>query len=62
MGMEELGNLGVKNSLTLPSSPNKCFNSLRDENDEPIYTYTDPIMRNSVRNSIKGARCAALNQ
>ena len=38
MGMEELTNFGMKNSLTLPSLANKLFNSLRDENDEPIYT------------------------
>ena len=37
-GMEELTRFGVKNSLTLPSLANKYFNSLRDENDEPIYT------------------------
>ena len=44
MGMEELTNFGMKNSLTLPSLANNFFNSLRDENDEPIYTYTDPFM------------------
>ena len=62
MGMEELTNFGMKNSLTLPSLANKYFNSLRDENDEPIYTYTDPFMRNFVRKSIKGCRCNAFNQ
>ena len=62
MGMEELTNFGLKNSLTLPSLANKFFNSLRDENDEPIYTYTDPFMRNFVRKSIKGGRCNAFNQ
>ena len=62
MGMEELTNFGMKNSLTLPSLANKYFNSLRDENDEPIYTYTDPFMRNFVRKAIKGGRCKAFNQ
>ena len=62
MGMEELTGFGMKNSLTLPSLANKYFNSLRDENDEPIYTYTDPFVRNSVRRSIKGGRCNAFNQ
>ena len=33
MGMEELPNFVMKNSLTLPSSANKYFKSLRDEND-----------------------------
>ena len=41
---------------------NKYFTSLRDENDEPIYTYTDPFMRNCVRKSIKGGRCTSFNQ
>ena len=62
MGMEELTEFGMKNSLTLPSLANKYFNSLRDENDEPIYTYTDPFMRNFVRKAIKGGRCNAFNQ
>ena len=62
MGMEELTNFGMKNSLTLASLANKYFNSLRDENDEPIYTYTDPFMRNFVRKAIKGGRCNAFNQ
>ena len=62
MGVEELTNFGMKNSLTSPSLANKFFNSLGDENDEPIYTYTDPFMRNFVRISIKGERCKACNQ
>ena len=62
MGMEELKGFGMKNSLTLPSVANKCFNSLRDGNDEPIYTYTDPFMRNFVRKAIKGGRYNAFNQ
>ena len=60
--MEELINFGMKNSLTFPSLANKCFNSLRNENDEPIFTYTDPFMRNFVRQSIKEGRCNAFNQ
>ena len=60
--MEELTEFGMKNSLTLPSLANKCFNSLRNENDEPIYTYTDPFMRNFARKAVKGGRCNAFNQ
>ena len=60
--MEELTNSGMKNSLTLPSLANKYFNSLRDEDDEPIYTYTDPFMRKFVRKAIKGGRCNVFNQ
>ena len=35
---------------------------MRDENDEPFYTYTDPFRRNFVQNSIKGGRYNAFNQ
>ena len=60
--MEELTGFGMKNSLTLPSLANKKINSLRDKNDEPIYTYTYPFMRNFLRQSIKGGRCNTFNQ
>ena len=49
MGMEELTGFGMKNSLTLPSLANKFFNSLRDEDDEPICTYNNEYMRHLVR-------------
>ena len=62
MGMEELTNFGLKNSLTLPSLEYQYFNSLRDEKDEPIYTYTDSIMNNFVPNSIKGGTYNDFNQ
>ena len=61
-GMEELTGFGMKNSLTLPSLANNNFKNLKDENDEPIYTYNDEFMRHFVRQSIKGGRCSALNQ
>ena len=57
MGMEKLTGFGMKNSLTLPSLANKNFNNLRDENNEPVHTYTDPFMRNFVRKAIKGGIC-----
>ena len=53
--MKELTGFGMKNSLTLPSSAKKYFNSLKDENDEPIYTYNDEYMPHFVRQSIKVA-------
>ena len=31
----------MKNNLTLPSSANKFFINLIDENDEPMYTHND---------------------
>ena len=58
----ELTGYGMKNCLTLPSLANKYFNSLRDENNEPIYTYTDPFFRYFVKHSIKRGRCSALSQ
>ena len=61
-GIEELTSFGMKTLLTLPSLANKNFNSLRDENDEPIYTYNDTFVRHSVRQSNKGGRCVALKQ
>ena len=61
-GMEETTEFGMKNILILPSLANKFFNSLRNEINEPIYTYADPIMRHFVRQTIKGRRCSALNQ
>ena len=62
MGLDELTGFGMKNSLTLPSLANKFFNSLRDENDEPKYTYTDPFLRTFVRQAFKSGRCNAFNQ
>ena len=61
-GMEALRGFGIKNCLTLPSLASKYFNSLREENDEPIYTYNDEFMRHFVRQSAKGGRCSALSQ
>ena len=60
--MEELMGFGMRNSLVLPSSANKYFNSLGDERDETIYTYNDENMRYFERKNTKGGRCAALNQ
>ena len=62
MGVEELSNYSMKNSLNLSSLANKYFNSSRDENDETIYTYIDPFMRIFVRKSVKGDICNAFNQ
>ena len=60
--MEKLTGFGMKNSLTLPSLADKYFNSLRDENDEPIYSYNEEYMRHFIGQSIRGGRCSALNQ
>ena len=55
--MDELTGFGMKNSLTLPSLTNKYFNSLGNENDDPLYTYNDEFMRHFGRQSILGGRC-----
>ena len=44
MGMGKLTNFGMENSLTLHSLANNIFNSMRDENDESIYTHNDVII------------------
>ena len=46
--MEELTGFGMENSITLPTLANKYFNSLRDENNEPIYTFNDEISINII--------------
>ena len=40
----------------------KNFNSLRTQEDEPIYTYNDKYMRHFVRQNIKGGRVCSFNQ
>ena len=39
--MEEITGFPVKNSLSAPGLGWNYFNSLRTEEDEPIYTYND---------------------
>ena len=60
--MEEITEFSMKDCLSLPGLGWKYFNSLRTEEDEPIYTYNDIYMRWFVRQSIKGGRVCAFNQ
>ena len=60
--MEEITGFSMKDCLSLPGLGWKYFNSLRTEEDEPIYTYNDKHMRWFVRQSIKGGRVCAFNQ
>ena len=60
--MEEITKFTMKDCLSLPGLGWKYFNSLRTEEDEPIYTYNDKYMRWFVRQSIKGGRVCAFNQ
>ena len=62
LGKEKLTIFGMKNSLILSSLANEFLNSSREESDEAIYVYTDPFMRNFLRNSIKCGRYNAFNQ
>ena len=54
--MEEITGFSMKDCLSLPGLGWKYFNSLRTEEDEPIYTCNDKYMRWFVRQSIKGGR------
>ena len=60
--MEEITGFSMKDCLSLPGLGWKYFNSLRTEEDEPIYTYNDKYLRWFVRQSIKGGRVCAFNQ
>ena len=60
--MGEITGFSMKDCLSLPGLGWKYFNSLRTEEDEPIYTYNDKYMRWFVRQSIKGGRVCAFNQ
>ena len=59
--MEEITGFSMKDCLSLPGLGWKFFNSLRTEEDEPIYTYNDKYMRWFIRQSIKGGRVCAFN-
>ena len=60
--MKEITGFSMKDCLSLPGLGGKYFNSLRTEEDEPIFTYNDKYMRWFVRQSIKGGRVCAFNQ
>ena len=51
----------MKDCLSAPALGWKNFNSMRTEEDEPIYTYNDKYMRWFVRQSIKGGRVCSFN-
>ena len=52
----------MKDSLSAPGLGWKHFNGMRDEIDEPIYTYNDKYMRWFVRQSIRGGGVGNFNQ
>ena len=59
--MEEITGFSMKDCLSLPGLGLKYFNSLRTDEDEPIYTYNDKYVRWFVRQSTKGGRVCAFN-
>ena len=60
--MEEINGFSMKYCLYLPGLGWKNFNSLRTEEDEPIYTYNDKYMRWFVPQPIKGGGVCAFIQ
>ena len=60
--IEEITGFGMKDCLSLPGLGWKYLNSLRTEEDEPIYSYSDKYIRWFVRQSIKEGRVYAFNQ
>ena len=60
--MEEITGFSMKDCLSAQGLGWKYFNSMHDENDEPIYTYNDKYMRWFVRESIKGGSVCAFHQ
>ena len=59
--MDEITGFGMKDCLSLPGLGWKYFNSLRTEEDEPIYTCNDKYKRQFVRQNIKGGRVCSFN-
>ena len=60
--MQEIRRLSMKDCLSVPGLGLKYFNSLRTDQDEPIYTYNDKYMRWFVRQAAYGGRVCAFNQ
>ena len=60
--MEEITGFSMKDCLSLPGRGLKYFNSLRTDQDEPIYTYNDKYMRWFVRQAAYGGRVCSFNQ
>ena len=60
--MEEITGYSMKDCLSLSGLRWKYFNSLRTQEDEPIYMYNDKYKRWFVRQSIKGGRVCTFNQ
>ena len=60
--MQKLTGFGSVDCLSSPELGLEYFNSLREEDDEPIYTYNNKYFKYFVRQSIKGGGVCASNQ
>ena len=60
--MEEITGISMKDCFSLPGLGVKYFNSLRTEEDEPIYTYNDNNMRWFVPQAAYGGRVCGFKQ
>ena len=60
--IEERIGFSMKDCLSVPGLGWKYFNSMRDENDKPIFTHNDKYMRYFVRQSIKGGCVCSFKQ
>ena len=58
---EEITGFGMKDCLSVPGLGLKYFNSLRTEEDEPLYTNNGKYMRWFVRQAAYGGRVCAFN-
>ena len=59
---QEITGISMKDCLSLLGPGLKYFNSLRTDENEPIYTYNDKYMRWFVRQAAYGSRVCAFNQ
>ena len=60
--MQEITGLSMKDCSSVSGLGIKYCNSLRTDQDEPIYTYNDKYMRWFVRQAAYGGRVCAFNQ
>ena len=58
--MQEVTGFSMKDFLSFPGLGWNYFNSLRTEEDEPIYTFNDKYMRWFVRQAKRGGRVLLL--
>ena len=60
--MENITGFSMKDCLSKPGFGWKYFNSLKTDEDKPIYAYNDKYMRWFLRQSFKGGRVCRINK